>query len=288
MARSRVVDVRYARYEGERGGEAAAVLSLARWSALRALGLRRGWKAKVVPIAVILAAFGPAIASLGIRALIPLEHAPFDFDQVPPYSNYLGLVSAFILVFAVVVTPDLLCPDRRDRVLDLYYPTAISPRRYLLAKLIAAIVPLALVTIVPLLVLYLGRISFAVYPLAYVQDHGLLPLRIVVAGGLVATYFAVLGLAIAALTSRRPFAMGSMAGVLLASSGAALVLGRGLHLGHGFQVLALPAVPIQLAEHLLGARRPLDPSLATWSGMYLLVMAISFATLLRRYRAADR
>ncbi len=48
-ADAEIRDVRYGTYAGERRGRAAAVVSLARWGALRSLGARRGWKAKAVP-----------------------------------------------------------------------------------------------------------------------------------------------------------------------------------------------------------------------------------------------
>ena len=63
-----------------------------------------------------------------------------------------------------MVTPELLCPDRRDRVLDLYYSTAVSPREYLAAKFAAAMGPLLLTTLAPVLFLFAGNILFAVAP----------------------------------------------------------------------------------------------------------------------------
>ncbi len=283
---SRLVDVRYTRYDGPRRGQLAAILSLARWSALRALGLRRGWKAKVIPITVIVLAFGPAFVSLGIRALVP-DGVNFDFDRFLPYTAYLGLVSTLIIVFSVVIAPELLCPDRRDRVLDLYYPTAISPRLYLLAKVIAAVVPIATVTVLPLGSLYLGRIAFAVHPLGYVEAQGGLPLRIVAAGTLVAVYFALLSLAIASFTKRRPFAMGAIAGIIVASVAVAGTLSEGLGVGVGYRVVALPVIPIQVAQRLLGRDRQGDVSTGSWVTAYLVVLAITTVILLLRYRKGD-
>ena len=56
---ARVADVAFSRYDGERSGRWAAIWSLARWSALRALGARRSWKAKIIPVALTLLAFAP-------------------------------------------------------------------------------------------------------------------------------------------------------------------------------------------------------------------------------------
>ena len=49
----------------------AAILSLARWGALRSLGARRGWKAKAVPITLILLAIAPAVIVLGVGPSSP-------------------------------------------------------------------------------------------------------------------------------------------------------------------------------------------------------------------------
>ena len=51
-----------------RGGP--RVVALARWSALRALGARRPWTAKLVPVALVLLAFGPALVVLGARRIV--------------------------------------------------------------------------------------------------------------------------------------------------------------------------------------------------------------------------
>ena len=48
------------------------------------------------------------------------------------------MISIVILVFAVVITPELLCPDRRDRTLTLYFSTAVSRFEYVLGKFLAA------------------------------------------------------------------------------------------------------------------------------------------------------
>ena len=50
MIEGRVHDVRFHRYDGPRSGRLAALWSMTRWSALRALGAKRGWKAKIIPI----------------------------------------------------------------------------------------------------------------------------------------------------------------------------------------------------------------------------------------------
>ena len=89
---ARVIDVRFDRYRGKRSGRAEAVWSLARWSAMRALGARRGWKAKVIPIALILVAFAPALVVLGLRALFPGSISG-NIESALPFSDYQDTIA---------------------------------------------------------------------------------------------------------------------------------------------------------------------------------------------------
>ena len=131
-------DVRYTRYGGERRGRLAGVMSLARWGALRSLGARRGWKAKLIPIALAVLALGPAIIVLGVRALFA-DQTGIDLTEALPFSGYQGIIGVLILLFAAVTTPELLCPDRRDGTLSLYFSTAVSRREYLAGRVLAAV-----------------------------------------------------------------------------------------------------------------------------------------------------
>ena len=125
------------RYDGERRGRLAGVLSLARWGALRSLGARRGWKAKAVPITLALLAVAPAVIVLGVRALFA-EQTGIDLTDALPFADYQAIIGIVILLFAAVTTPELLCPDRRDGTLALYFSTAVSRREYLAGRVLGA------------------------------------------------------------------------------------------------------------------------------------------------------
>ena len=47
-----------------------AIISLARWSAFGALGARKSWRAKFLPVTLTLIALLPAFAVLAIRAIV--------------------------------------------------------------------------------------------------------------------------------------------------------------------------------------------------------------------------
>ena len=209
---ARLYDVRYSRFTGERQGRLSSVLSLAWSSATRAVGLRRTTGSKVWPFLLIGAAHLPAVAAIGV---------PLLFDDAPPpltlvsYSSMLAIITPIMVAFAATTLPSLLTRERRDRVLSLYFSTAVSPKEYLAGKVLTAVGLMALVTLSPLLVLLVGSVLTADLPLTALREDGA-DLPIVVLAGLVAAlYFAALGLLAGSLTAKRVFAVGGLLAVLL-------------------------------------------------------------------------
>ena len=281
---TRVHDVRFTRFEGELDGEGAAIISLARWSALRSMGARRSWKVKLIPIALTLVAFAPAIVVLGLRALFSTR-VQINIETALPYRDYAGMIGLVITLFAAVTTPELLCPDRRDRVLTLYFSTALTRGQYVFGKVLAAIVPLLLLTLVPMWFLYAGNVLFAVHPVGYVQDHAADALRITVSGIALAAWFGLVGLAVASLTGRRAFAVGGYLALITVPT----IIGGTLASATGtfkLELLGFPVAPLNLVEALYPDYQA-DLSPAWWVGDYFLVVAASLALVIWRYRTVD-
>lgn len=280
---ARLVDIGFTRFQSERKGRIAAVIALARWSALRALGARRPWTAKLVPVALVLLAFGPALVVLGARAIVGDR---VELPEILPYADYYGVIGVVVLVFVAMTTPELLCPDRRDRVLDLYLATAVSPFEYVLGKFLAAVVPLLCLTFVPQFTLFVGNAIFDEDAFGYLRDNADIAPKIVVSGLLLAIYFALLGLAISSLTDRRPFAVGGFLGLMLVSAGVAGSLVGLYEEKPEFEVIALGINPIALVQHVFGN---LDDEGVAWTwrfGSWLVVVLVSSFVLWRRYRRA--
>ena len=126
---ARLEDTRYARYDGIRRAPWFAVISLARWSAFGALGARKSWRAKFLPVTLTLIALLPAFAVLAIRAIVGQDFAD-DFPELIPYRQYLTEIGLTVTIFAAILCPELLCPDRRDNVLSLYLSTAVGRLTY--------------------------------------------------------------------------------------------------------------------------------------------------------------
>jgi ABC-2 type transport system permease protein len=267
-----------------RRGRAASVVSLARWGALRSLGARRGWKAKAIPIALALLALGPAVIVLGVRALFA-DQSGIDLTDALPFGDYQGIIGVVILLFAAITTPELLCPDRRDGTLALYFSTAVSRREYLAGRIAASVVPLLGVTLVPLLVLYIGILVFADHPLGYLQDNWADLPRILAAGLILAVYYGLVGLAVASTTGRRAFAIGGYLLLLVAPTVLSGLLSEAIPSTDAFDVIALSVVPINFAAHLFPDSNGLTLSTGAWAAAYVVVVAVAALVLLRRYRA---
>lgn len=284
-ADAQVRDVRYSRYEGERRGRAAGVVSLARWGALRSLGARRGWKAKAVPVTLALMAAAPALIVLGVRGIFA-EQADIDIAEVLPFSGYQAIVGIVILLFAAITTPELMCPDRRDGVLALFFSTAVSRREYLLGRVLGALVPLLLVTLVPLLVLFAGIMVFEVHPVGYLRDNWVELPRIVASGVLLAAYYGLVGLAVASLTGRRAFAIGGYLLLMVAPTVLGALIGEALGQPGWTELVQLSVLPINLSAELF-PDTDIPNSTAAWLVAYAIVVGAAVALLLRRYREGD-
>ena len=280
---ARLVDTAFTTYQGPRAGRLAAIWSLAHWSALRALGARRGWKAKVIPISLTLLAFAPALVVLGLRAILGSGSVSRSVANAVPYSDYISTIAIVVLVFSVVITPELVCPDRRDRTLSLYFSTAIGRFDYVVGKIVAALMPLLLVTLAPVLLLYAGTVLFAVHPVGYLQAHWLDLPRIIAAGLIVATFYGLVGLAISSLTSRRAFAVGGYLAFLAITTVMGGVLTSGLNETH-FRLLAVAVSPIRAGQGLFPKYSdPGNISPVVWGSTVVEVCVVAVIVLAVRY-----
>jgi ABC-2 type transport system permease protein len=212
LSDAKLYDIRYSRYSGAREPRLRSVLALARSSATRALGLRRTTGAKVWPFLLVIAAHLPVVAAVGIPLLF--GDAP-DPLELMPFGQVLVIIAPVLVAFAATTLPSLLTRERRDRVLSLYFSTAVSPWEYLAAKALAAMALMSLVTLSPLLVLLVGAVLTDDDPLGALRDDGGDLLAVLAAGLAVALYFGALGLLAGSLTSKRVFAVGGLLAVLL-------------------------------------------------------------------------
>ena len=249
MSDARILDQGYRRYDGPRLGVSRSVRSLAWHSVLRALGLRRTFWAKVLPILSALIAYLPAAVFVGVSALLP-DRIVERGGVLPTYHEYYGFITAAIVIFTALVTPEVLCPDRRTGLLGLYLAAPLTRDTYLLAKVLAVLPVLAIVTIGPPLLLLVGLTLEGAGPDG---PLGVLELaaRIVASGAVISGVYTAVSMAAASLTERRAAASATVILAILVSSVATAVLvelGANEHL----LLLNLLAVPFELVQRIYG------------------------------------
>jgi ABC-2 type transport system permease protein len=260
MSDARIFDQGYRPYEGPRRGVPGAVRSLAWHSVLRSLGLRRTAWAKLLPIASVLIAYLPAAVFVGIAALIP-QRVREQVDLIPTYAEYYGFITAAIVLFVALVGPEVLCPDRRNGMLGLYLASPLDRRTYLLAKVLAVMPVLALVTLGPPLLQLVGLTLADAGP-GSASGFLLVFLRIGVAAVVISAAYTALSLAAASLTDRRAVASAGVILLLFATSIATTQLvdvsGADPHL----LLLNLFFLPFELVQRVYGESGA-HPSIAT-------------------------
>jgi len=243
--RARILEAGYRPYAGPRLGPRHAVATLARHSFERIMGLKRPARYKVLPFLSVAIAYLPAITFVGIVAIISRARAQ-AIEFIPQPGRYYGFITAAIILFTVVAAPEALCPDRRTRFLGVYLASPLTKSTYLLAKAIAIVTALLLVTIGPSLLLLIGLALQNFGPrgeVAFFETFG----QILLTGVALSLMFGALSLAIPSLTDRRAFASAGSLLLILGSGAVSGILTRGLHASQRFELLALNRLPFDLA-----------------------------------------
>ncbi len=244
-----IYDRGYRHYQGVREGRSRMVKALVLAGVRRTLGLRRSWKAKVVPWGLLLIALAPVVTFVGIRVA-----AGDAVDELIGYAQYLRIVSLVLLLFAATAGPELLCPDRQSNVLALYFTRPLSRSDYLLAKGAALLLVMGLIAVVPLVVLLAGNVLTADAAMTYMGDHLADLPPILLAGGVLTIYYSVISLAIASLTERRSIAVAVQLGVFLASGTVAGIVFFAAHFSgrRWVSLLALQQLPDRFVDWVFG------------------------------------
>lgn len=289
-----VYDRGYRPYEGVRGGRRAAALALYRASVRRALGLRRSWRQKVAPFVLLGIVTIPAVVNVGI-GYVTRDSALQNRVEIINYREYVGVSSA-LLLFVAVTAPDVMCPDRRQRVLPLLFARPLTGVDYVLAKVGAIFTILFAFSFLPQVVLYVGQALVSDSALEYVGDHLDVLWKVPLAVFLLALFYALVSVALASLTSRRIVAGASVIGLFLVSSiTAAILVGGPDETGKVGALINVLALPLYLRDLVfLGHIDPESPLGGVASGglyavlAYVAVAAVAAGALLWRYRWTER
>ncbi|HSK92961.1 MAG TPA: ABC transporter permease subunit [Candidatus Angelobacter sp.] len=283
-----IYDIGYRRYTGERLGRRGAIGAIV-GAGLRALfGLGRSGRSKILPWGAIILAILPAVVALAIRVLAG------DIIELYNYQNYLWEIGLLLPIFLAAQAPELVVNDMRQRVLPLYFSRPISRLDYVLAKLGALTLALLSLSLLPLLLLFLGRVLAAEDIFGALGDEiGFLP-GIIGNGVLHALVLASIGLAVCSLAGRRAYAAAAILAIFLVGSVVSGILGE---LGGTLRDVAPLTYPLSILDGtrqwLFGesvAGSPVaasDLPLAIYGLAAAVLVAVSWAVLAVRYRSVS-
>jgi ABC-2 type transport system permease protein len=261
----------------------------------RALGIRRSWRQKVAPFVLLGVVTIPAIVNVGIGYVTRDRLFVADRVQIITYREYVGVSSA-LLLFVALVAPDVICPDRRQRVLPLVFARPMVGVDYVVAKVGAIFTILFAFSFLPQVVLFVGSMLVSDSSLDYFTGHLDVLWKVPVAVALLAAYYTVIGLAISSLTDRRIVAGASIIGLLLVTSILSGVLvGEGPATGSAAALLNVLAMPLYLRDLVfLGHIEPGSPLSGVQGGgalaiaVYVPILLTGLGVLLYRYRWVER
>src|SRR5688500_8577754 len=131
-----VFDIGYQSYTGRREGRGRSRLAIFKDGVRAALGLGRGARAKVLPWFFISVLLAIALVMAIVAGAVNRMGGPGAAERgdLPSHNDYYGIASIIVFVFAAVVGPELLCPDRRQRVIDLYLVRPLTGSDYIIAR----------------------------------------------------------------------------------------------------------------------------------------------------------
>ncbi len=287
-AGARIVDRGYQHYGGERRGIASALRSITVGTMKRSLGFKRPGSAKVFPFLLVAASFLPFIIVTGLRLLIGDNISRrVPADQIWPYQRYFTWLGLAVLLLAALAASEALCPDRRQRVLSLYYASPVPPLLYLLGQALAVTIVLTLVALLPPFLLWAANVGLAQNPGVYLQAHWDEGPRILAGGVLLALLNSALGLAVAAFTERKGYAAGALIGGVVVASVVAGIANNAIKAGGAkYAVLIDPLlVGPNTARWILGVHLDTRVQGPIWLGMEVAMIAVCAVLVVRVYRS---
>lgn len=284
----RVYDRGYRPYDGELGGRSAARLALFRASVRRALGIRRSWRQKLFPWVLLAITTVPAIVNVGVAYLTRGRFE--DTIEIITYREYVG-VSTALLVFVGLTAPDVVCPDRRNRMLPLLFARPLTGSDYVVAKVGAVAAIVFAFGFFPQVVLFVGQMLVSDAALDYFTDNAAVLWQVPLAVAVLALYYASLGVAISSFATRRIVAAAALLIVLLVSSVTAAIISEGRSTRTPWAAVNLLNNPLQIRDLIFEGHISPDSDLAGVAGggmlavaVYVAVVGLSLTTLLWRYR----
>jgi ABC-2 type transport system permease protein len=232
-----IYDLGYQRYGGRRLGRFNAIRTLFTFSLRTAYGLGRGDRSKIIPGAILLIVFLPAIVQVGIASATGRA----EFIN---YAGHLQFTAFLLALFTAAQAPELIVTDRQHGVLSLYLSRPLTGTDYAFAKLVALAAAMLVLTMGPQLLLFFGKVFLPASPWDALKEEWRKLLPIVGGTFVVSVLMASIGLALSSLAGRRAFASANVIALFLLMPAASTLL-RSLTSGDVRRYLVL-ANPVYL------------------------------------------
>ena len=256
MTGGTVFDIGYQRYTGEREGRWRGRTAVFKDGVRTALGFGRGGKAKILPwfFISVLSAMGLVLAIIAGAANRFGGPGTAAEANLPSHSDFYGIASIIMFVFSALVAPELLCRDRRDRVLNLYFVRPITGPDYVVSRWAAALLVMTMAAWLPQVLLFLGLSMGDPDPVAYLQEHWPDVPRFLAAGLAMAAFTTTLAMLIASFTSRRAYASVFMVGLFVITAPFTVGLSQELGgaAGQWLSMFTLTSIPVHVNDLIFG------------------------------------
>lgn len=290
-----VFDIGYQRYTGPREGRWRSRLAVYTNGIRTALGLGRGARAKILPwffigVLAFIAVVMVLVAGAATRMVGPEQAEQLN---LPSHSDYYGIASIILFVFAAVSAPELLCPDRREGVINLYLVRPLTGADYVMSRWLAFFTVMTAVAWCPQFILWFGLTMGAPSSGAYLRENWLDIPRLLASGVAMAAYTTTLALLTASFTTRRAYAAVFLVGLFVITTPftTGLAMEVGGTVGRWISMFNLTNIPVHVNDIIFGEVSEITSEapageLAAWIlvGWYLLWTVGPAAVLLERYR----
>lgn len=251
-----VFDIGYQRYTGTREGRGRGRRAIFKDGLRTALGLGRGGRAKILPWFFVsaLSAIGLIMALVAGAANMFGGEGTAEKMNLPTHSDFNGIASIVMFVFAAVVGPDLLCRDKRDRVINLYLVRPLTGTDYIVSRFAAFLVVMTIAAVLPQVILFLGLCMSNLAPMEYLQTHWANIPKFVAAGFAMALYATTISMLTASFTSRRAYASVFLVGLFVITAPFVFGLSQDLDgaAGQWVSMFSLTNIPVHVNDVIFG------------------------------------